>query len=266
MKRLLAFGLCSVAVAFAAARLSAPAPERTAGWTDPVSGIEFVDVPSGTFTMGSPQDELGREAQEVAHEVTLTRPFYLGKSEVTQAQWARVMGGNPSAFQSCGSHCPVERVSFYDVETFLARLNERAGPGFRLPTEAEWEYACRAGGTEPFGHSASLSSRDANINGEYPYRAPKGTARDMTTPAGYFSPNAWGFYDLSGNVWEWTADWHCPYTTGAVTDPVGTCASQYRVIRGGSWKFDGNSARCGLRYTHRPQDRGYSLGFRVAHD
>ncbi len=226
MKRVLMLGLCSVAMAFAAARLLAPAPERTAGWTDPVSGIDFINVPAGTFVMGTPPDEPGREAEEVAHEVTLTRPFYLGKYEVTQAQWTRIMGGNPSAFPACGSRCPVERVNFHDVEAFIARLNERAGPGFRLPTEAEWEYACRAGGTEPFGHSSSLSSRDANIDGEYPYRAPKGTARETTTPVGYFPPNAWGFHDLAGNVWEWTADWHCPYTAGAVTDPIGACASQ----------------------------------------
>lgn len=266
MKRLLVFVVVAVGIALAAARLLAPGPTHAPLWTDPVSGIELVRVPAGTFRMGTPPAEQGREAQEVLHEVTLTRPFYLGKYEVTQAEWTRVMGSNPSQFQSCGPSCPVERVSLHDVEAFIGRLNERAGPGFRLPTEAEWEYACRAGGTEPFGHSSSLSSRDANIDGRYPYNASKGTARNETTPAGYFAPNAWGFFDMSGNVWEWTADSQCPYPSGSVTDPVGTCSSDYHVIRGGSWKFDGNSARCGLRYTHRPQDLGDSLGFRIAHN
>lgn len=267
MKRLLAFVVAIVVVAIGVARLRAPdsgPPPRE--WTEPIAGVEFIRLPAGTFTMGTPATEQGREPQESLHEVTLTRPFYFGKYEVTQAQWARAMGTNPSQFQSCGPSCPVERVNFHEVEEFIRRLNEQGGPGYRLPTEAEWEYACRAGGSAPFGSASSLSSRDANIDGAFPYNAPKGTARNKTTPVGYFPANALGFLDMSGNVWEWTADWHCPYPDGAVTDPVGSCSSEYRVIRGGSWKFDGNSARCGLRYTHRPQDLGYSLGFRLAHD
>jgi formylglycine-generating enzyme required for sulfatase activity len=215
--------------------------------------------------MGTPADESGREAQEVQHDVTLTRPFYLARHEVTQAEWTRVMETNPSQFQQCDT-CPVERVNFQDVSRFLSRLNQRAAPGFRLPTEAEWEYACRAGGDGAFGERSTLSSADANIDGTYPYNAPQGTARARTTRVGYFKPNAWGLFDMSGNVWEWVQDWHCPYPEGSVTDPVGRCASAFRVIRGGSWKFDGGSARCGLRYTHRPLDSGYSLGFRLAHD
>lgn len=254
-------------VGLAATRVFAPDPGPPAReWTDPVAGIEFIRLPPGTFRMGTPPAEHGREAQELLHEVTLTRPFSLGKHEVTQAQWTRVMGSNPSHFTDCGPACPVEQVTLHDVEEFIRRLNERAGPGYRLPTEAEWEYACRAGGSAPFGHTASLSSRDANIDGNFPYDAPGGTARNTTSRTGYFPANAWGFHDMSGNVWEWTADWHCPYPGGPITDPTGSCRSEVRVIRGGSWKFDGNSARCGLRYTHRPQDRGYSLGFRLARD
>lgn len=260
------FVVVLIVIAIGTKRLIAPEvgpPPRA--WTDPVAGIDFIRLPPGTFTMGTPPAEPGREPQEVVHEVTLTHAFYLAKNEVTQGQWTRVMGDNPSHFKDCAS-CPVEQVSFYDVEQFIRRLNERGGSGYRLPTEAEWEYACRAGGASPFGHSSSLSSRDANIDGNHPYNAPRGTARNETTRAGLFPPNAWGFFDMPGNVWEWTADWHCPYPSGAVTDPAGSCASAHRVIRGGSWKFDANSARCGLRYTHRPQDRGYSLGFRLAHD
>jgi formylglycine-generating enzyme required for sulfatase activity len=267
VKRLLGFVVAAVVVAAAAARLRAPgAGQGATGWTERVAGIEFIRVPAGSFTMGTPQTEAGREAQETEHRVTLSRAFYLGKYEVTQAQWTTVMGANPSQFADCGPSCPVERVSFQDVEEFISRLNARGDGGYRLPTEAEWEYACRAGGSQPFGHSSSLSSRDANIDGEFPYDAPRGGARNRTTRVGYFAANGWGFFDMSGNVWEWTADWYCPYPADGAIDPVGSCQSDYRVIRGGSWKFDGNSARCGLRYTHRPQDRGPSLGFRVAHD
>lgn len=266
MRRVLAIGTAAVVIAIAAVRLRAPDVERPeSNWTDRIAGIEFIRVPAGSFTMGSPESESGREPQETPHLVHLTRAFYLGKYEVTQAQWTRVMGTNPSEFADCPS-CPVERVSLRDVDDFIRRLNEQGGPGYRLPTEAEWEYACRAGGTEPFGHSASLSSRDANIDGAYPYNAPKGGSRNRTTSAGYFAANDWGFFDMSGNVWEWTADRHCAYPAGEVTDPIGSCENDYHVIRGGSWKFDGNSARCGLRYTHRPQDLGPSLGFRLAHN
>ena len=227
-------------------------------------GIRLVLVAPGDFLMGSPGEEPGREAQERPHRVRLTQRFYLGVTEVTQRQWEAVMGGNPSHFTACGPECPVERVSFHEVQAFLSALNARAGGGFRLPTEAEWEYACRAGGTAPFGHRATLGSADANINGAYPYGADATAPATGTMPVARFPPNPWGLFDMSGNVWEWTADWHCPYPAGDATDPVGRCASPHRVIRGGSWAFDGNSARCALRYTHRPQDRGFSLGFRVA--
>jgi formylglycine-generating enzyme required for sulfatase activity len=239
-------------------------PDRSGTIRDEASGIEMVLIPAGEFLMGTPDTEQGREEQEIPHRVRLTRPFYLGVTEVTQRQWAAVMGTNPSHFVDCGGDCPVERVSFHDIQAFLARLNSRSGREFRLPTEAEWEYACRAGGSEPFGHSATLGGRDAHINGRYPYRAEVLAERTGTTAVGRFPPNPWGLVDMSGNVWEWTQDPHCPYPASAVTDPVGRCESPVKVIRGGSWTFDGNSARCGLRYTHRPQDLGYSLGFRVA--
>ncbi len=242
--------------------LRAPGLNLPPQWTEPVTGMTFALVRVGTFQMGTPDTEKGREAQEVRHTVTLTKPFYLGRHEVTQAQWTAVMGTNPSHFQGCDA-CPVERVSLHDVDAFIVRLNERAGPGFRLPTEAEWEKACRAGGAEPFGRTATLGSLDANIEGTYPYGAPAGIARGRTTPVGQFPPNALGLFDMQGNVWEWTSDWYCLYPDAPATDPRGACSSEYRVIRGGSWAFDGNSARCGLRYTHRPQDSGYSVGFRI---
>jgi formylglycine-generating enzyme required for sulfatase activity len=161
----------------------------------------------------------------------------------------------------------VENVDFDEVQGFLAALNRQAGGGFRLPTEAEWEYACRAGTSTPFATGARLDATQANVHGGHPYPggAP-GPVRGRSLPVGSFTPNAWGLHDLHGNVWEWCADWHCPYDPGPATDPVGNCASGRRVIRGGSWAFGADSARCALRYTHRPQDRGPSLGFRVARD
>jgi formylglycine-generating enzyme required for sulfatase activity len=233
---------------------------------EPRTGIEFALIGAGTFRMGTPESEQGREAVEVLRTVTISRPFYLGRHEVTQQQWRAMMGSNPSAFQDCGPRCPVEGVTWWDVQEFLSRLNDRGGPHYRLPTEAEWEYACRAGGSKPFGHTDSLSSRDANIHGSYPYNAPKGTFRKKPLPVGSFPANPWGLYDMSGNVWEWIQDSFCPYAPGPLTDPLASCDSDRRLIRGGSWLFDGSSARCGLRYTHRPQDKGYSLGFRVAMD
>jgi len=221
---------------------------------DPTSGMTFALIPAGSFEMGTPAAEPGREAQERLHTVTLSRPFYLAIHEVTQLQWSRIMRTSPSHFQGCPS-CPVERVTFLDVQEFLRRLNEESRwPGYRLPTEAEWEYACRAGGGEAFGASATLTTSAANIDG------------GRTTRVGSFPANAFNLFDMSGNVWEWTADDHCPYPETAATDPQGRCPSGLKVIRGGSWRFGADSARCGLRYTHRPVDRGFSVGVRIAHD
>ena len=202
--------------------------------------------------MGSPGTERGREAQERQHRVTIDAPLYLGVYEVTQAEWTKVMGANPSQHAGCG-RCPVERVSYRDVEQFVARLNHVSPwPGFRLPTEAEWEYACRAGGTQAYGARDTIDTSHANFNGR------------RTRPAGSYPANAWGVFDMSGNVWEWTADNYAPYA--GVTAPVSPSFTPDRkVIRGGSWLFDADSARCALRYTHRPQDSGPSLGFRLAH-
>jgi formylglycine-generating enzyme required for sulfatase activity len=228
--------------------------------------MTLVRIPAGRFTMGSPPSEAGRETQEVQHAVTLTRPFYLGRFEVTQAQWQTLMGANPSHFAGRGSDLPVERVSFHEIADFLSRLTARDGaPRFRLPTEAEWEYACRAGSTTAYAFGDELSAADANVDARGETGSEK-SFRGAPMPVGSFRPNAWGLYDMHGNVWEWTDDRHCPYSAGPSGDPRGTCESPLQVIRGGSWYFAGDSARCALRYTHRPQDRGFSLGFRVARD
>ena len=228
------------------------------------AGMRFVRLDAGSFLMGSPTGEKGREPQERQHPVRLTHPFYLATTEVTQGQWFEVMQTQPSHFDACGADCPVERVNYHEILAFLDRLNARAGGGYRLPTEAEWEYACRAGGDAPFGQGDRLDASRANIDGRFPYDAPVSAGAGATVKVGTFPPNAWGVFDMAGNVWEWTADDHCSYPTAGVSDPVGMCGSGRKVIRGGSWAFDGNSARCALRYTHRPEDRGFSLGFRLA--
>jgi formylglycine-generating enzyme required for sulfatase activity len=255
----------AAATLVAAATAVAPALEV---WVEPVTGMPFVRLPAGSFVMGTPADEPGREPGETPHRVTLTRAFFLGQHEVTQAEWQLVMGDNPSHFQDCGPDCPVERVSYFDVRAFIDRLDARSGGShFRLPTEAEWEYACRAGTITPYYTGRILTTDQANFNGRFPMPgAPLGIDRGHPTPVGTFPPNAWGLFDMHGNVWEWTEDRHCPYPDGPVADPVGTCAAEKRVIRGGSWHFDANSARCGLRYDHRPQDRGFSLGFRLVRE
>jgi sulfatase modifying factor 1 len=150
------------------------------------------------------------------------------------------------------------------------RLNAAKGwPGFRLPTEAEWEYACRAGTTGPFSTGENVTTDQANYNGRFPYSSfATGEFRQRPTTVGSFPSNRWGLSDMHGNVWEWTADWYGAYAEdgAANIDPRGPDSGEKRVIRGGSWYFDANSARCGLRYTHAPQDRGFSLGFRLAAD
>jgi formylglycine-generating enzyme required for sulfatase activity len=232
---------------------------REEHWIEPTTGMMFIAVNPGRFTMGSPSGEVGREEQEVLHTVTLTHRVWLGKFEVTQQQWELVMGGNPSWFKQGDGLRPVENVTWFQVHDFLQRLTTRApGNRFRLPTEAEWEYACRAGTTTAYANGSEVHRGDANFA-----ESAQTASRGQTMKVGSFPPNAWGFHDMHGNVWEWTEDEFCPYQDHAVTDPAPGCGSPLKVIRGGSWFFGPDSARCALRYTHRPQDRGFSLGFRV---
>ncbi len=253
--------------------VSANADIRTpsATTTDPSTGLVLVELPPGRFTMGSAATETGRNADELLHDVEITKPFLLGQHEVTQQEWRTVMGAGPSQFTGCGPRCPVENVTYADVQTFLEKLNARPPHTlrYRLPTEAEWEYACRARTTGPFSTGENLTTAQANYDGRQPYGSfPPGEFRQKPTPAGTFPLNPWGLADMHGNVWEWTSDWYGPYAEGgsANIDPHGPASGEKRVIRGGSWFFDANSARCALRYTHAPLDKGFSLGFRVAAD
>ena len=228
-------------------------------------GMTFVRIPAGTFTMGSPADEPGRDNDETQHQVTISRPFSLQTTEVTQGQWKTVMGGNPSYFKDCGDPCPVEQVSWNDVQEFIRKLNEREGTNkYRLPTEAEWEYAARAGTTTPFHTGSCLTTDQANFDGNYPLSGcSKGEFRQKTVRAGNFAPNAWGLYDMHGNVWEWCQDWKGDYPSGSVTDPEGPSSGSGRVLRGGSWLGDAKLCRSALRLDGDPTVRDGSVRFRL---
>lgn len=222
----------------------------------------FVYLPPGRFRMGSPENEPGRREDETPHEVRLTRGFWIGSREVSQGEWDLVMGpgephpDKPSPFRAGDPRCPVLSVSYFDIQRFLARLAARSpGSRFRLPTEAEWEYACRAGTDSAFASGRALGAAQADIE------APGAPGRPL--PAGSYAPNAWGLFDMHGNAWEWTSDWYGPYAPGPATDPQGPASGTLKVIRGGSWAFDAANARSASRYTHPPQEWGYSLGFRV---
>lgn len=243
---------------------SAPGrPSAAATWTEPETGMVFIEVKPGQFVMGSPLGEPFREDQERQHQVTLSHAFWLGAFEVTQHEWEVVMGTNPSWFRE-GGRLPIENVTWFEVQDFLRRLTARAkGSRFRLPSEAEWEYACRASTTTAYSTGTVLRAADANTAGSVDALT---IGRGRTMRVGVYPANPWGFHDLHGNVWEWTQDEHCPYGGDSVMDPLAVCGSSLKVIRGGSWYFGRDSARCGLRYTHRPQDRGFSLGVRVVRE
>jgi formylglycine-generating enzyme required for sulfatase activity len=226
--------------------------------------FEFVLIQPGTFMMGSPENEQGRCDDEVLHKVTITKPFYMQTTPVTQAQWQAVMGSNPSHFK--GDNLPVENVSWNDCQEFIQHLNQRGEGQYRLPTEAEWEYACRAGTTTPFaiGNGVDLDSTQANFDGNYPYgQGKEGVDRQETTPVKSFAPNNWGLYDMHGNVYEWCQDWYGDYPSGATTDPQGPSSGSYRVYRGGDWDGFARYARSALRVPVRPVYCNENLGFRL---
>jgi formylglycine-generating enzyme required for sulfatase activity len=263
----LAFGVLvvAIAVAWTARDLLAPGSGNPPVWVEPYTGIEFVLVPAQLFQMGSPDTEPGRQPDETLHPVDLSRPFYIGRHEVTQGEWARLMETRPSQFGDC-DRCPIERVSFLEAQEFIRRLRAKTGAPVRLPTEAEWELSCRSGGGEPFGHRSTLSARDANIDGRYPYNAPQGTTRGQPTTVGRFAPTPWGLFDMTGNVWEWVEDRECPYPPGRASDPLAACGSPRVIIRGGSWDDPGAAARCSHRGALEPHEAAGTVGFRLAKD
>jgi len=239
-------------------RPSQPAPTQVSGLKEMTIDLgdgvkmEFVLIPDGTFMMGS---EKILDAKPV-HPVRISQPFYLGKYEVTQEQWQAVMGSNPSQFK--GAKNPVERVSWDDCQKFIAALKEKMpGQTFRLPTEAEWEHACRARSKTEYCYGDSPDKlRD--------YAWFKDNSEGTTHPVGQKKPNAWGLYDMHGNVWEWCQDWQGEYSAKSATDPIGPATGARRVLRGGLWKTDALHCQSAFRNIGKtPSDRGFGYGLRV---
>jgi len=223
-------------------------------------GMSFMLIPAGSFTMGSPTSEPGRDTDEQQHPVTISKPFYLQTTEVTQKQWTQVMGNNPAYFKDCGDDCPVEWVSWDDAQEFIRRLNQKeGGKGYRLPSEAQWEYACRAGSTGSF----CFGDEEAKL-GEYAWYY--GNSGSKPHPVGKKKPNAFGLYDMHGNVFEWCQDRYGDYPTSQVTDPTGPKTGEFSVLRGGAWSPLARSLRSAFRHSYTPRFRGPGSGFRVARD
>ena len=231
---------------------------------------DMVLINGGTFTMGSPDDEPGRRDDEgPQHQVTVCS-FYMGKYSVTQADYQEVMGVNPSHFN--GDNLPVESVSWYNAVEYCNRLSQREGltpaytvkgenvkwnrntNGYRLPTEAEWEYACRAGTSTRYYSGISVDNAGWH----------NGNSDKQTHPVGEKQGNAWGLYDMHGNVWEWCGDWYGEYSNGAQTDPLGASSGTNRMVRGGSWYCNARLLRSAYRRYNTPASRHSHIGFRVA--
>jgi uncharacterized protein (TIGR02996 family) len=228
--------------------------------------LSLVLVPPGSFFMGQEEGYAERDDDETPrHRVTLTRGFWLGIYPVTQAQWCALLPA--LEFQFPGPRLPVEEVKWFEAQQFCRRLAEHTNLPFRLPSEAEWEYACRAGGSAAFAFGPTLSSDQANFDANYVFGgAPRGIYRERTTPVGTFPANAWGLHDLHGNVLEWCQDWYSSdyYQHSPEHDPPGPLEGEFRVVRGGSWYFGARPARSAYRFWMDPEQRDDDLGFRVA--
>jgi formylglycine-generating enzyme required for sulfatase activity len=228
-------------------------------------GMKFVWIPPGSFMMGSPKEEKERQPSpgETQHKVTLTKGFYMGVYTVTQEQWKEITGNNPNHFKG-EKNLPVDSVSWDDCQGFIKKLREKDKKLYRLPTEAEWEFSCRAGTTTPFHFGETISTDLANYNCEFVYGdGKKGTYRKKTTPVGSFPANAWGLHDMHGNVWQWCQDWSGVYPQKDVVDPQGPEKAELRVLRGGSWHSLPQNCRSACRLGSGPGNRINHLGFRL---
>jgi formylglycine-generating enzyme required for sulfatase activity len=254
--------------------------QQAQGFSEPLGNnieLEMVYIPSGTFLMGAPEsEEKSRDDEQPQHQVSVPA-FFLGKYPVTQAQWRAVanlpkckrdLKPNPSGFS--GDNRPVEKISWYDVVEFCQRLSQHTGRDYRLPSEAEWEYACRAGTQTPFYFGETITTDLANYDGNVVYGwGKKGEYRKQTTDVGSFPANGFGLFDMHGNVWEWCADgWHDNYkgapTDGSAWIDLKNRTKTPKLLRGGSWNFFPHNCRSAFRVRRRPDFTGLNLGFRVA--
>ncbi len=223
------------------------------GFTDPLSGIEFVPVPGGCYQMGDTFNT-GFHWEQPVHTVCIS-DFSIGKFEVTQGQWKRIVGSAHAYFSTCGDDCPVEQVSWNDAQEFIRELNRQTGGSYRLPTEAEWEYAARSGGRDEMfsggGDADAVAWHNQNSNGS-------------ALKVGTKQANGLGIHDMSGNVWEWVQDWYGTYDNVRQINPTGPATGNVRVFRGGSWSHGTANARTSIRYYNTPETRINFLGFRIA--
>jgi formylglycine-generating enzyme required for sulfatase activity len=221
-------------------------------------------IEPGEFMMGSPENEAQREDNEIQHQVSISNGFWLADTVCTQALWQAVMGKNPSKFE--GEDRPVDSVNWKDAQRFIEKLNAIVpGQGFRLPKEAEWEYACRAGTETPFWFGDQITPEQVNYDGNYPYvDGKKGQYRKVTLPVKALTCNGWGLYQMHGNVWEWCQDWYGDYDLNSLVDPTGPAEGRQRVLRGGSWLSFGGSMRSAQRFADDPGFRSRECGFRLA--
>ncbi|MGC9977235.1 MAG: formylglycine-generating enzyme family protein [Syntrophales bacterium] len=249
MKRIMLF-FVTIAVLTIGPSLVTEAAAQDKHFTSPTIDAEFVLIPGGTLMMGD----------TIQHQVVISKPYYMQVTEVTQGQWRKVMGNNPSLFSACGDNCPVENISWVDVQEFIGRLNQKEGINkYRLPTEAEWEFACRAG----------LSSKGTpgvkkDEFGDYAWYDANSDRK--THPVAVKKPNAWGLYDMHGNVLEWCQDWYDDYPEVKVKDPKGPSSGQHKVLRGGSWLGSVATSQCTFRSEDYAVVRSNDIGFRLARD
>jgi len=252
-------------------------------------GMELVSIPAGTFIMGSPKDEKGHRADETQREVTLTQKFRIATTEVTQKQWKDLMGTNfqdlinqqegplgrgaklKSTPSAIANNQPMCFVNWSDAIAFCKKLTEQERvkkiisntAQYTLPTEAQWEFCCRAGTNTTFTYGNSLTSKEANFYGKLPYGTDTpGIYREKSTPIKSFPPNAWGLFDMHGNLYEWCLDWY-EERPNSKTDPTGPNSGDGRIIRGGAWDRKGSSCRSAYRYSRDPVRRSHNIGFRV---
>ncbi len=236
-------------------------------------GMEFVLLPAGGFDMGSRPAEKLRDPGETLHPVNLTKAFYMQTSEVTVGQWTSVMGRRFLGARSGPSGSPVTRVSWFDCAEFIKKLNERGEGVYRLPTEAEWEYACRAGSGSPFSWGTEIDCTRAMFANHTQKEdectkvsQSKGMQVDGPALVKSYPPNAWGLYDMHGNVWEWCQDWFGEYPQSQVTDPTGPESGSLKVRRGGSWFSAGHRLRCANRAYAHPASRFRNTGLRLVRE